>query len=245
MKKYRFVAMLDILGFRDLLKQRGTDVIHQLMIDLFRTTGEGTRRDYTVIINGRIYRHPAVRLDYFIFSDTILIWKDYQDVKEGEESIEGHCDLFREFNHGVSMVLERALLSRIPLRGGIAFGVTIINIDRQGVNNEIIGQPIVDAYLVGEAQNWVGVTFHSSCLPFIEGGCDPTVIEYNDIPYYEERLKLINNGKETSYSLKWCGNIKEMLNKIIKELEDNNTSEHILEKYKEAIKFCRNHEVIL
>jgi len=33
--KYRFVAMLDILGFKKLLKQKGLEIIHQLMNDLF------------------------------------------------------------------------------------------------------------------------------------------------------------------------------------------------------------------
>jgi len=242
--KYRFIAMLDVLGFKSLLRERGIREVHQLMRDLFRSAQAGANRDYTATINGVIYRHPAVRLDYFIFSDTILIWKDYQDVKDENESIEGRCEMFREFNHGISMVLENALLRRIPLCGGIAFGTTITNIDNQGNNNEIIGQPIVDAYLVGEAQNWVGVAFHSSCLPFIKQDCDPTVIEY-DIPYNKERLKLINNGNETNYSLEWGGNVKEILDEIFKELENNNTSKHILEKYTETIKFCKDHEVYL
>jgi len=245
--KYRFVAMLDILGFKNLLKQRRIREIHQLINDLFISARIGTNRDYTATINGVIKRHPAVRLNYFIFSDTILIWKDYQDVKDEGEIIEGRCELFREFNHGISMVLENALLRKIPIRGGIAFGITIINIDNQGKNNEIIGQPIVDAYLVGEAQNWVGVSFHSSCLPFIEQGCDPTVIKYDDIPYHKKRLKSINNGSETNYSLEWGGqqNVKKILDDILNELKENHTSKKILKKYKNTIDFCKDHEVIL
>ena len=208
MKKYRFIAMLDILGFKELLKQKGLKVTHQLMQELFKSTQTGTKRDYQAIINGRIYRKPAVRLNYFIFSDTILIWKDYQEVKNNKKDIQEKCELFREFNHGISRVLENALLRKIPLRGGIAFGESIIKIDKEGNNHEIIGQPIVDAFLLGEAQDWVGVAFHSSCLPFIEKYCDSTVKKYDRIPYHKKRLKMISNGRETKFSLEWGGQLK-------------------------------------
>lgn len=247
MMKYRFVAMLDILGFKELLRQKGLKIIHQLMQDLFKSTRTGTKRDYQAIINGKIYRHPAVRLNYFIFSDTILIWKDYQEVKNNDKNIQGKCKLFREFNHGISRVLENALLRRISLRGGIAFGESIINIDKKGNNHEVIGQPIIDAYLLGEAQDWVGVAFHSSCLPFIEKDCDSSVKKYEHIPYHKKRLKMISNGRETKYSLEWGGQqqVKEILKEIFVELKKANKSEKILNKYKRTIDFCKNHEVII
>lgn len=242
--KYCFVAMLDILGFKSLLEQRSIESIHQLMRDLFTSARAGTRRDYRITIDGVTSSHPAVRLNYFIFSDTILVWKDYEDVTTENQEIIGRCELFREFNHGISMLLETALLRKIPLRGGIAFGTTIINIDPNGQDNEILGQPIVDSYLVGEAQNWVGIAFHSSCLPFIEQKCDPTVIEY-PIPYNREKLKILYNGRETNYSLEWGGNIKKILKEILEELKVKEVSNSILKKYTNSIEFCKDHEVYL
>ncbi|MHA1659974.1 MAG: hypothetical protein ACTSUT_12745 [Promethearchaeota archaeon] len=70
--KYRFVAMLDILGFKSLLEQRGIELIHQLTRDLFTSVRAGTMRDYTFTIDGITNSHPAVRLNYFIFSDVIF-----------------------------------------------------------------------------------------------------------------------------------------------------------------------------
>lgn len=245
--KYRFIAMLDILGFKNLLERTGIREIHQLMADLFISARKGSARDFTATISGTTYRRPLVRLNYFIFSDTILVWKDFEDALENQEQIEGRCEPFMEFNHGISMIMENALLRRIPLRGGIAFGKTIIIIDRDGRNNEIIGQPIVDAYLVGEAQDWVGVAFHSSCLPFIEHDCDHRVIEFDNIPYYKKRLKLISNGSETKFSLEWGGQqkVKEILEEIFTELKENHASKKILKKYRKAIDFCKDHEVII
>ncbi len=242
--KFSFVAMLDILGFKNLLKQKGIDSIHQLMRDLFRSARMATNRDHNAMINGVTYRYPAVRLNYFIFSDTILVWKDYKDTTGKEEEIIGRCESFREFNHGISIFLEIALLKKIPLRGGIAFGKTIIKIDEEGQNHEIIGQPIVDSYLVGEAQNWVGIAFHSSCLPFIKHGCDPTVKNFT-IPYKEEKLKEISNGSGLNYSLEWGGNVKEVLNEILEDLRSKDISEDVMQKYMNSIEFCKDHDVYL
>ncbi|GAG67662.1 unnamed protein product, partial [marine sediment metagenome] len=100
--KYRFIAMFDILGFKSLIEQKGIESIHQLMGNLFRSAREGTSRDYTATINGVVYRYPAVRLNYFIFSDTILVWKDYEDIITENQEIIGRCEPFREFNHGIS-----------------------------------------------------------------------------------------------------------------------------------------------
>jgi len=245
--KYRFIAMFDILGFKSLIEQKGIESIHQLMGNLFRSAREGTSRDHTATINGVVYRYPAVRLNYFIFSDTILVWKDYKDIIAENQEIIGRCEPFREFNHGISMLLEIALLKNIYLRGGIAFGRSIIKIDNEGQNHEIIVQPIVDSYLVGEAQNWIGVAFHSSCLTFIEQKCDPTVIEY-PIPYNKKKLKLISIGRETNYSLEWGGKVKEVLEKITKDLKKRKVAKKILRNtiillnfvkiMKSTFKFC-------
>lgn len=243
--KYRFVAMLDILGFKALVEQLGIEKIHQIMLELFKSAQRATNIDFGMEINRRLFRHPAVRLNYFIFSDTILLWKDYQEIKhdkEGKEIFEGKCSLFREFNRGISRILELALLKNIPLRGGIAFGKTIINIDKNKNNNEIIGQPIINAYLVGEALNWIGVAFHSSCQAFIHKECDKTVIKYN-IPYHEDRLKKITHGIAMNYSLEWGGGIKENINEIFNELKRKNISEKILKKYNETAKFCWDHNL--
>ena len=107
--KFRFVAMLDILGFKNLLKQKGIEAIHQIMRNLFRSAREGTSRDHSMKVNGVTYRNPAVRLNYFIFSDTILVWKDYEESNGEEKEIEGKCDLFQEFNHVLIVIVSHII----------------------------------------------------------------------------------------------------------------------------------------
>jgi len=137
--------------------------------------------------------------------------------------------------------MDYATQARIPLRGGIAFGETIININ--GQNNEIIGQAIVNAYLVEEAQQWIGVAFHSSCLPFLEK-CG-IFIKKGDIPYDKKRLCKIEDGYATDYSVEWGGMVaaKQMLLKMRDEAVQKHSSKEIIAKYDKTIDFVKDHEV--
>lgn len=236
----RFIGMLDILGFTRLVEERGIMEIHKVISELFRSVQRGTSIDFSATIDGRYYRHPAVRLDYFIFSDTILIWKDYQEISEDNREVIGNCDLFREFNMGIEAIVRNAIRKNIPLRGGLAFGESIIKIDKSNNNNEIIGQSIVDAYLVGEAQNWIGVAFHSSCLDFIQNECDPRVFKYDKLPFYEKRRSKIRKGYATNYTLEWGDMIEiEMLQDLKQQLIGKEENPKIIQKYDNAIAFLK------
>ncbi|KKK89359.1 hypothetical protein LCGC14_2733910 [marine sediment metagenome] len=237
----RFIGMLDILGFTRLVEERGIMEIHKVISELFRSVQRGTSIDFSATIDGRYYRHPAVRLDYFIFSDTILIWKDYQEISEDNREVIGNCEIFREFNMGIEAIIRNALRKNIPLRGGLAFGESIITIDKSdNNNNEIIGQSIVDAYLVGEAQNWIGVAFHSSCLDFIQHKCDPRVFKHDKLPFHEKRRSAIRKGYATNYTLEW-GEIIEIkaLKKLKQQLIDKGENRKIIQKYDDAIAFLK------
>ncbi len=85
--------MLDILGFKDLLKWKEIEEIHQIMRDLIKAVREGTHRDFGMTINGATRGKPLVRLNYFIFSDTILVWKDYEKTTRDKNTIVGDCTL--------------------------------------------------------------------------------------------------------------------------------------------------------
>ena len=234
----RFIAMLDILGFTKLVEDRGIDEIHQVINELFRSVQKGTKLDFSAKVDGRLYKHPAIRLNYFIFSDTIVIWKDYEKISKKNKNVVGNCALFNEFNMGVIEVLRNALRKSIPLRGGMAFGESIIKIDKsKHNNNEIIGQSIIDAHLVGESQNWIGVAFHSSCLDFISH-CDSRVIKYEKLPFHKGRLSKIKKGHAAKFSLKWGYEPElEVLNDLKKDLIKSDSDEDVIEKYNNSIEF--------
>ena len=51
--------------------------------------------------------------------------------------------------------------------------------------------------------------------------------------------------KKKKKSLEWGGNVKEVLNKFLENLRSEGVSEKILNKYTNAIDFCKDHEVYL
>jgi len=257
-KKFRFIAIFDILGFKKLVEQKTLDEIHSLMQDLFTSSRTGTEITSEVTIRSPVgvstTTNPLVRLNYFIFSDTILVWKDIDDDQITVTQIEGTNDqnvnirlppgfnIFNEFCIGINRLIEEAMLRKIPLRGGIAFGECIISIDAQGRNHEIIGQPIVDAYLVEEAQDWVGVAFHSSCSGFIELTNEPRIKEYKNIPLHRDRAE---RTSVLNYSLEWGGRAIEKIEELIAELEEGDEPETVIQKYRTAIEYCRDHSPYL
>jgi hypothetical protein len=86
--------------------------------------------------------------------DSVVLWSevlpDFQSIERFSTGI--------AFAHSVATLVSRAFVSDIPLRVGIAFGEMYIDERR----NIIFGQTLVDAYLLEEAQDWVGGAFHSS-----------------------------------------------------------------------------------
>jgi hypothetical protein len=59
----------------------------------------------------------------------------------------------------VGKLIGLSIEREMPLRAGIAFGPCVIDPSRE----LYIGQPIVDAYDVEQAQEWVGAALHTSC----------------------------------------------------------------------------------
>lgn len=259
MKKYRLVAVLDILGFKQLVVSKDIEEINTLMQELITTARQATRIDFKVRIRSvgvnSISSTPLVELNYFIFSDTIIIWRDletevFEIEDENNEVNEPQIELvgtngftvFNQFCIGVHRFIEEAMVKKIPLRGGIAFGECIIDIDEEGRDNKFIGQLIVDAYLLSEAQDWIGIVFHSSCLKFLEEIPEPRVKEYSKIPFIKKRLKKIKNGKQTNYSLEWCARPKNVIEEMLLELKSNKHSKKIIKKFERTLKYCKDHE---
>jgi len=92
-------------------------------------------------------------LHHAVFSDTILVWS----------GVAGHNDRDPGFGSTFFMHLARlfgeAIQRDLPLRMGVAFGECCIHQSR-GI---YVGQPMVDAYLTEQAQDWVSAACHPSC----------------------------------------------------------------------------------
>ena len=148
----RFVAVCDVLGFRSLSSSMSVGALATKYDLLVR---EGTRsyisvREYPTPNPGKAKHY---RPGMTVFSDTMLLWSNIVD----EHTAPSYESTFFNF---IGAFFGLALRLGFPLRVGIAFGDCVIEPDR----NLYIGGPIVDAYLAGESQDWVGVGCHRSCF---------------------------------------------------------------------------------
>lgn len=140
--------MFDILGFRALLDEIGLRALMARVHDLRS-------------VLDRLFRWEA---RFATFSDTILLYSKPipAPVSEGHELLIRHdAEGFLRYS---AVLQARALMAGLPLRGAIAFGECVV-VPSRGV---FVGPPLVDAYLLSEAQDWIGVALHDSCLRFLD-----------------------------------------------------------------------------
>src|SRR5215475_13419018 len=134
-----FVAMCDVLGFSQLVGTTSLEMVHQQYRSLLDDVGPNIFRS-SPQTSQRIYL-----VEHVVISDTILFWAP----------ADGQIEILP----GLLCILMRQLMGSMPLRVGIAFGDCVI--DPQ--EHIYIGQPIIDAYLTEQAQEWVGGAYHRSC----------------------------------------------------------------------------------
>jgi hypothetical protein len=145
----RFVAFIDILGFKDLV-MRSThkaiyDMLNKISKEKKRLENLNTDIDLLKLIgNGEIYTVS--------FSDSIVLFSKNDD---GEN--------FRLFLVAVRWLFATSIENNIPMKGGIAHGKISLNKSEQ----IYFGQPIIDAYMIEEEVNYLGITAHNSIDKYI------------------------------------------------------------------------------
>lgn len=137
----RFVAFLDIMGFKDMVARGDHEEIYkklQLISKIRDTlTDENENRGIRIVM----------------FSDSIIIYSN-------DDSIE--C--FRNFLIRVNLAFSTIIHKQIPIKGAIAYGKLSVN------NSGLIffGQPQIDAYLLQEQEVfYYGMVCHNSIEQYI------------------------------------------------------------------------------
>lgn len=243
------VALVDVLGFKDLwdVKEENIVKIQEIYEELIDITGEslvGESVSY-ILEGGDIL---TIHVNYFIFSDTILIWqaipKDFGD--------ENSNDIIIIFLRAIQSLFLNAINCRIPLRAGVAIGDCIFNPFRTGIirfspgfspmikgEGVFLGMPIVNAYMVENAQEWIGIGFHKSFINYIGiNNCELYGLVKYDIPSKNKGLKL-------NYTLPWItwgDRLDEILREEIKNLQfrkdlNNKNRKKIILKYENTLKY--------
>lgn len=178
---YRYVAMMDILGFRETLQ---TCPVLEVVRNVARAFDATKHFDSSVSVSaipGVAEPHwtGTIKHRSALFSDTIIVW-----TPNITGSIPGRDRaILHTFLRNIADFIFHSFVHGIPLRVGIAFGECCIHKSA----NIFIGQPIVDAHLVEMAQEWIGGALHPNCSPaetFSWGRLASPVVEYQ-IPVKE------------------------------------------------------------
>lgn len=136
-KDLRYVAYLDILGFKDYVMRNSIHAVYSRLKALNALRPEEQDPDYE--------SETSKRIKFTIFSDSVFIFSKDDDFVS-----------LRHFLTYVKRVMRMALRKEIPLKGAIAYGNMAVDVK----NNLFCGQPIVDAYLLEEDLQYMGVVFH-------------------------------------------------------------------------------------
>lgn len=162
--KKRFVAVLDILGFKNKLNTIGLNQISLYYRRLLEKLTLGCVQSETLSIR--------------FFSDTILLFSEPID-RYGVINDYLFVKAFDQMQNTCAAIMSIAVNQDLPLRGGIAFGDTYIVASK----NIYLGQPMIDAHLIEEAQEWIGVAFHESCFS-----------EYDHLPTSDDLPKMTGDN---------------------------------------------------
>lgn len=145
----RFVAFLDILGFKNLVKQKGISE----MIEIMNTFKSAIDVANNVPIPGATTFALTTNLVRFAtFSDSIVLYT---------EGLESH-DFFR-IVHVTKALISCSLMCKTPLRGAIAHGEFYAD----EANDIFFGNALIDAYENETKQQWAGAYICDNTIDYV------------------------------------------------------------------------------
>lgn len=149
--KNRFVAVFDILGFSNLLKDEGTEKLYKFYNRSLEAWVSHSAVQNTMLDTENNALRPDLnsqRVGYKIFSDTIIYWT------EGDSIEDFVCIMLS------SLKLLALGFNKAGLRGAIGYGDFIADGDI------FLGTAIVDAYEGEQSQVWSGCILTKNCENF-------------------------------------------------------------------------------
>lgn len=203
----RFVAFIDILGFKDLVNKRThTELYEQLnIISKTKKFLEDASVDQKTL-----QRYNDVGVYIVTFSDSIVLFSKNDSFHN-----------FIYFLISVRWLFAKTIEGNIPLKGAIAYGEISLNKSEQ----IYFGQAIIDAYLMQEDVNYMGVVAHNSVdnyLNTIKKSVNLKETELDNL-LFEDKTPL-KCGSLIHYNLNW---FKKAVVKESKDLKEKRIIELI------------------
>ena len=141
----RFVLLLDILGFKEILKAQSAEQVCAIVEDVLKECDSWTSGEHN-------------DFDTIHFSDTIVL----HGRREG-----AYHDWYTDLTFVGARVCNRLLSQGIPVRGAMGFGEFLTK--KSGRHHVFLGQALVDAYTAQERKPFLGF----SVPPYIWRGMYP------------------------------------------------------------------------
>jgi hypothetical protein len=228
----RFVAFLDILGFKDMVARNSHHEIYQLLQKL----SEIKETVQKAPVNPKIKKQVGdVEVFVVNFSDSIVIFSKNDDINN-----------FHYFILATRWIFTSAIKNGIPIKGGFAHG----NISVNKTEQIYFGQPIIDAYLIEEEVNYFGIVAHNSIDKYVSSiRKDENQAKFSDVMF--EAVTPLKCGKIVHTNINWFRIMKptnfEELRKKIEDFRFSSTGSprryidntlEVLEGIKETILFA-------
>ena len=187
-KKECFVALFDILGFRDLIKNNDLAKVAQTYQDA-RSDFENNIQH----INALLQKNSVL---FRIFSDTFLIYTSEVSDKS-----------FLALLAALDFLFIAANENNLPIRGATAVGELIVS------NGIEIGIPIVEAYEKEQKQDWIGCWITQSCIDRISDKeshlSEKYIVEY-EIPLKDGEIR-------KNFAFNWVKSIPNIIRSRLRQ----------------------------
>ena len=181
----KFIAYLDILGFKDLVSNNSHERVCSLYEKLFATmTTIAISGGKTILVNDGDKQHATydssnIKVNSLIISDSVVIWTD-------DNSMKSFVDIIAVLRH----LLNYSLKMGLPLRGSLVEGnLDKINQTFQSSKDNsqitLIGLGLVKAYVFESEQEWSGCIIENECIDLYNSNVEKNKAELKDIATLE------------------------------------------------------------
>ncbi len=187
----RYVAFLDIMGFRDMVFRESHEKIKE-MFECLRPTIESIRKEANAIIGKERVKTKNTPTTYstifpISFSDSIILFSSNNSNQSA---------LLMIVN--VAIILSEAMKNGVAMKGSIAYGEMTAEIE--GGKSLYFGKPLIDAFeLQQEVELYSAVLHHTAEKALVEFG-SVHILDGGLVKKYFVPMK---SGKINHYTINW------------------------------------------
>lgn len=135
----RYVAFIDIMGFKDMVLRMPHTGVYELMLKI--------NKHRKFVENVDWLENNSFLAKSTTYSDSIIIY-----------SKDDSYDSFKFLVTTVSSLMNYLFTEAIPFKGAIAHGMLTFDLE----NSIFLGQPLIDAYLLQDEIMYYGILFHGT-----------------------------------------------------------------------------------